>query len=589
MDKDEFKKRANSFKPRIISTNPRSMQREVVRDDVAKIGGTLNPLPPRMGTFNPGTMQTTYGGGGGGQVLNHMQRPYLPEIESPDRMQYPIDRRTANSYWRLFQKLDPMFGMAMDMYSEMLVSSFEVQVEDGDKEDIKNTINLMCEKVDFLDRLKQMVREYLVLGEVFPHCFFNEDLGIWDYIALHNPDNIEVKDSPIINMDPIIYLQPDEELIKLLSDRSPDSIKLRTSLPSEFVSRVLARQPIKLESSNCSFIARRLSPYDSRGTSMASRLWRIWMVEDAVYNSTIATYRRHASPIKVIKLGDAATQWIPDPERETELLAMLSRCEVDPNAWLCWDYGINFEAWGTTDRAISIRGEHDVIEKVKLTALGLSKGFMTGEVSFSSVKGGLQVFLRRLLSLRQYFESVWIYPKFIRPIAIVNGWYKSSPKEIAGGYRKKRTAQELSDENLLIMPKLQWKNKLDPSVDSDLLQALLQMEKLGFDVSQSTVGSVLGLDWKAETKNKAVEWKEKKEIIDKTLGTELAQQYKQETTMPKPGAAPPGGAPKPAGGAAKPPNAAKPTGPGAPGSGEAGTPEESIEAPSEGAMPMGVE
>jgi len=149
----------------------------------------------------------------------------------------------------------------------------------------------------------------------------------------------------------------------------------------------LARQKIRLSSVNCSFIPRKLHPYDERGTSLASRLWRIWMVEDAVYNSTIATFRRNSAPIRVAKLGDRNMGWIPPPETEEKLLHLLTQAEMDPNAWLVWNYGIEFEAWGTQERAITLSKEYDTLEKCKLVALGLSKSFMTGEISYSCIMG----------------------------------------------------------------------------------------------------------------------------------------------------------------------------------------------------------
>jgi len=225
---------------------------------------------------------------------------------------------------------------------------------------------------------------YVVGGIVSHNCFFDDSLGIWTYIAMHNPDFIEVLDSPIVNMDPIISFIPDESLRSMMSAGTPEAREFRARLPPDFVSRILARQKIRLSPLNCTFIPRKLHPYQTRGTSLASRMWRIFMVEDAVYNSTIATFRRHASPVKVLKLGDPATGWIPAPGAETKLLEMLNRAEVDPHSWLIYHYGINFEQWGTTDKSVTIGKEHDVIERVKLLALGLSKSFMTGEVTYAS-------------------------------------------------------------------------------------------------------------------------------------------------------------------------------------------------------------
>ena len=76
---------------------------------------------------------------------------------------------------------------------------------------------------------------------------------------------------------------------------------------------------------------------------------------------------------------------------------------------------------------------------------------MSGEVSYASVKGGLQVFLRRLLSLRQFYENTWINPRFFRPISIINEWEKPKPSEVAHKYRVKKTAQQMEAVLQLLM------------------------------------------------------------------------------------------------------------------------------------------
>lgn len=944
-------------------------------------------------------------GGGGGSSMYHMQRPYMPGVESPDRVQYPRTREEANRAWRLFHETDPIFGTAMDMYAEMLVSDFDVIVGDDKSSEIRNTLEYMCQTTNLMDRLRYIIREYLVLGEAIPHNFFDDSLGIWTYIAMHNPDFIEVLDSPIVNMDPIISFIPDESLRSMMSAGTPEAREFRARLPADFVSRILARQKIRLSPLNCTFIPRKLHPYQTRGTSLASRMWRIFMVEDAVYNSTIATFRRAAAPIKVIKLGDPATGWIPSPGSETKLLEMLNRAEVDPhclvpetlitrddgsqspleelklgdklldkdgsvgevealqeettdelveldvvgsplirctpvhkwpvwggprvcscgcgtpisgrnyanhhntapngpayaapnpnapakfeflqgfdpyqkleardirpgdylmiprkfnevrpadvtlekarllgyyvaegcvikgyekldetrstglqlsfsaeeentivkdsrdiiehltgvrpqiqfgdggctvwlrrvalnsfcewfeihggrhahhkklsaevmswpldlkyeflkgyfagdgcvnlrpeknscriraksasrnlisqvrlilaqlgayglmyegahdsgafkpgspfhfvdvcgslavdlaktmipeieglaapkystlggswvdenyvyvkvrgvkhieceepqrvinmtvsgdhsyltncigtrNSWLIYHYGINFEAWGDPGKVITIGKEHDVIERVKLLALGLSKSFMTGEVTYASAKSGLQVFLRRLLSLRQLLENLWIYPKFFRPISEINDWTTASKSEVNHNYRVKRTAQEIQERNMVMVPTLKWKNKLDPTVDTDVLAAYQILEKFGIKLSKATVSSAVGIDWEDEMDKSLKEFKVEKEKKEKTLGaTELAL-YEAEYGkggQQAPGGAPPG-APGGPGAGAKPPAATgKPPGamgaPGAPpgGMNDASNPPGSAEPTSPGALGGGIE
>jgi hypothetical protein len=544
-DFDKFRVSKSYRDPVLHSTDPSSARRKIV-EEVLPEGAFLSDQKSRK-SANYWGGSSGFGGNGGSSMF-HTQKPYLPEFDSPDRQWYPEDQVEANKNWRLFYKSDPIFGTAIDMYSTMMTSDFDIVLENTQDSSIKNQLELMCETVNFQNVFQNIVKEFLTIGEAFPHCFFDNNKGIWTHVGFHDPDYMEVIDSPIIDMDPLLYFVPPEELKELLTDTSPESLEIRQRLPVEFVSKVLANQKIRISPLNGSFIPRKMHPYDIRGTSLGSRLWRINMVEDAVYNSTIATYRRAAAPVKVLKLGDPATGWMPPPEAEKKLLDMVTQAELDPQAYVVYNYGVNFETWGNTDRAITIKQEYDTIEKIKLVAMGLSKSFMTGEISYASAKSGLQVFLRRLLSMRQFFEAMWVYPKFFGPIIEANDWnQRSTTAEVSHRIRVKRTAQQAFEKGTLVTPKIKWKNRLDSAVDEDLLRALLQLKNFGFDVSMSTVGSTLGLDWESEQKKKAEEFLKKDQILTDVLGETQMANYKKENPA-APGAS--GSGAKPAAGGA---------------------------------------
>lgn len=190
--------------------------------------------------------------------------------------------------------------------------------------------------------------------------------------------------------------------------------------------------------------------------------------------------------------------------------------------------------------------------------------------SYNSAKSGLQVFLRRLLSLRQLLENIWIYPKFFRPISEINEWTTSSKAEVNHKFRVKRTAQEIQEQNMIMIPTLKWKNKLDPTVDTDVLAAYQILEKFGVKLSKATVSAAVGIDWEDELDKSLKEFKTEKESKEKTLGTTELAEYEAEYGKGGQQQAPPG-APGTPGAGAKPPAATgkPPGGMAAPGAGGA--------------------
>lgn len=271
-------------------------------------------------------------GGGNGQSLFTVTKPYLPEQEL-DRQLYPTHRHQANEYWRLFYKMDPVIGTVIEMYSKLPWSDFQLTGEGIDGE-IKDKYEQAIDECKLRSLFQYFVSEYLVLGEVFPQLNFDNELGIWDHCTLLNPNYVNVVSSPFIKMDPILEFVPDETLKRIVTTNHPAFEPVQEAMPDELKQQIRAGRNIPLNSLNASHIARKLSSYDLRGTSILSRLWRVFMLEDAIWNATLQTARRAAGPIKVVKLGDPATGTIPGADEEGRIIKLLAQAEADPQCFV---------------------------------------------------------------------------------------------------------------------------------------------------------------------------------------------------------------------------------------------------------------
>jgi hypothetical protein len=439
----------------------------------------------------------------------------------------------------MFYKMDPVVGNCIEMYGDLPWSNFEL-TGDGIEGEIRDAYEQQCRETQVLAVLPYFVKEFMVVGEAIPHCTFDDNRGIFTHIALHNPDQLEVIDAPFIKMDPILEFIPDDRLRSILTSDQAQLQAIKDKMPPELLSKLYSKQNIPLSPINTTFIPRKLHPYDTRGTSIFSRMWRVLMLEDAIFNATIQTARRHASPIKVAKLGNAATGWIPPPEQEKRLLELLAQAEQDTNAWLVYHYGIQFETIGTTDRTMTIGREWDTIERIKLVALGVNKSFLHGEVSYASSATGLQVFLQRLKSLRMFFEQKWMYPKFFKPVAEINGWIKPKANEVSHRYRVKRSARELEESNRYIVPRVIWDKSLDPNINSELIAAMTGLESIGVKFSKTSKMASIGYSFEEETKKIHRE-------------SEFEKAYLPKITPPAEGEKTPGGGPMGGGGGSPPP------------------------------------
>mgnify|MGYP001566275018 FL=1 len=248
----------------------------------------------------------------------------------------------ANTHFRMFYRMDGAIGTGVEMISDLVFGDFKLSGEGVDGS-VKSGFEASIEACQLPALMKFFLSEYLVVGEVAPHLFYDNDEGMWTHLAFHNPDHLEVIDAPFAfgKHPPIVRYQPDDRLRQMLTlaATSPQIEAIRAAMPDELIAAIMGRQHIELSPVNFTFIPRKLFPYDTRGTSIISRLWRDLMYEDSLYSASIAIARRAAAPLKVAKTGDAASGWIPSPEQDQRLLELLVQSESDPAAWLCFVEG----------------------------------------------------------------------------------------------------------------------------------------------------------------------------------------------------------------------------------------------------------
>ena len=497
------------------------MEGRVIRPGHDSRSEILNALPfgaspsmfGRTGQISPTTGHGSHGLSGGGQSLFTTMKPYQPEYESPDRQFFPIHRRLANSYFRLFFKLDAIVGAVIELLSELPWSDFQLTGEGVDGE-IKETLEYMLNECGIRTILPYLVREFLVVGEVIPHCHFDDSKGIWTHVALHNPDQINVVYSPFIKMDTIMEFVPDPKLREIVSSDHPMLARVRESMPPELLAHLRAGTNIPLSPVNATFIPRKLHPYDLRGASIQTRLWRTYMAEDGLWAAFIATARRAANAITLVKLGDPTTGTIPPPSEEKKVASLLAQAEADPVAKLIYNYQIATETIGTPERLMSVNTHNELFEKLKLIALGVSKSFISGESSYSSSAAGLTVFLQRLKAMRDFFVNEWLIPRFFMPVAIANQWVKPSKAGASQGHvRVKRSSLDLMDERMYIVPTIEWSKSLDPNIDKERIDAMNALENnLHIKITDQKKYACLGLDSEEEQKQLVEEYKFKKDL-----------------------------------------------------------------------------
>lgn len=478
------------------------------------------------GSEGVGTLGSVVSGTGGiGQAVFMRPLDYRPEFASPDRWLLPRDFGTRAKYWRMFYEFDPVVGSVIDIYSEMMWSDFDVvNVED---DGIKEEVEVMLHDLLKLQTLMRNVAvEFLIVGEAIVHLFYDQTKGLWSGAVFHRAEDVEVIDLNMVAVEPVLVLKMSEDDLKNLRklkkvyDRlgevyGKEEFGSLFWLNSDYVEEALRNRKVMLEPLNVGYVPRKLHMYSERGVSLLTRLWRVFMFEDALFSASITTAKRHAAPVKVVTMGDLGSGYIPTDEQVKSLLSVLAQAETDVQSWVFVPPGTRFEAWGTTERLMGISKEYEIIERLKLTALGVSKDFITGASTFASAQASLQVFLSRLLSFRNMLEENFIYPKILRPIVKVRKWRVPTKAEV-----EHKIVKKITDEVDYVKPEIRWKKTLKPSVDRELLDAYRDLVRdFEMKLSARTVAEAVGLSWDQELRKRIEE-----EESGKFMGVEKEKQ-----------------------------------------------------------------
>lgn len=222
--------------------------------------------------------QIISGGGFSGSSGDTVKQ--APEVYSPlwlnSNLNLPRDRATINAWCRSFFALNPFVQNAISLHSTYPISKLNIKCSN---KDIERFFNDMIEETDLMNVCSQIAQEYFLLGECFPYAELDESKGKWSRFMIQNPDYMIVKRTVVAN-EPIIMLRPDENLKKIIFSNRPNDIEQRKQLNQHIIDSVRRGENIPLDNFHVSHLARRISPYEIRGTGLPVCIFRQLMLFD---------------------------------------------------------------------------------------------------------------------------------------------------------------------------------------------------------------------------------------------------------------------------------------------------------------------
>jgi len=398
----------------------------------------------------------------------------------------PKEPARLNKFLRDIYTFDAIAGPAIDLMTSL---PFSDAICTGIND--KGILAIYQECIDALELQNLMInisREFLIIGRAVGSARFDQTRGIWSDLFINDPDSCRIDPIPIRGATPKVDLIIPNDLKRFLASKDYRDIEVRKTVPEKTL-KEMSRGLVKLDPLSTVYLARQTSSKDVLGTSIFYRIIPFVMLENALISGTIVAAHRRQRSIMHLSIGDSEN-WIPTPDEINAIAGMFMSADEDPQgAIVATRDGISTNEVRSGGDFWKVSEEWDFLSRAKMTALGVSESFLSGEATFATMEAALSVFIEHERAFRDSLASRIFTKQLFPTLARVHKFVSRTQAEI--NHRIYPNRSNTPEEKLLI-PKLEWLKQLRPEADRDYIDILGTLEEKGLPIPLATWAAVGG-------------------------------------------------------------------------------------------------
>ena len=405
----------------------------------------------------------------------------VPEVYSPlwlnSNLNLPRDRPTINAWARSFFALNPIVHNAITLHSTYPIAKLNIKSKNPK---VEKFFSQMIDEIDLMNMAVMAAQEYWILGEAFIYAELDEAAGKWARLMILNPDYVNVQRS-VIAAEPIISMRPDENLRRVVHGNQPSDIQQRKQLDPSIIEHVRRNENIPLNNFYVHHMARRISPYEIRGTGLIVSCFRALMLWDKLRESKYAQADNMVNPLTLVKIGDQ--EFRPSPVDLEHWRNIFEHAQYDKDFKIFTHNAVDVVRVGYGQGIFDTAA--DVTQLIKEIYIGLMvpSVIMDGsDTTYATGSVALDVLRQRYMQFRQMMTS-WLKRKIFAPISQIQDFY-----------------EYIDGEKTLIVPEVDWNHMSLFDMDSYInnMTNLSQGEGVQKRVSLQTLYRSLGLEYEEE-------------------------------------------------------------------------------------------
>lgn len=376
------------------------------------------------------------------------------------------DRKELNFRLRYYYEFHPLVHNAIDLHSQFPLSDFALVCGDSH---IQQWYNDYKDDIELLNLLMDILHDYWLLGEAFNYGHWDAADKCWKYFTMYPPEKITMK-STYVTPYPLLFLEVDNELKKVVQSTNDIDREITRMMDPRVAAAIQNGNKILLPNWQTSHFCKKVSRYDLRGTSIVKSVLKDLLYEDKLRLLQFTFADRHMFPLKIFKLGNPQTGWIPGRKHFEALRDLLISAANDPDFNIIFHHGLEVEYIGTKDKIAPLTPEFEFVENRILTGLFTNKAITRGEsVTYANANVSVRVLMHRYLVIRDQLELM-MRNKIFAPIAKARGYYKSDTAGSSGLAQVNISGKY----KVLDLPKVKWQklNLLDDTQQKNFLMQL---------------------------------------------------------------------------------------------------------------------
>lgn len=362
---------------------------------------------------------------------------------------WPVSLKQKYSFFRYFNRSDPFVRSAVRLHTDLPMSKLVLRMPKMKNKTFRKKIlykyQNMVKNLNLFDKLRSVLFQNCIIGNVFTFCEYDEQKKEWSKIVILPPQQVTVSRLPMSNESKIQYcpevlgsllkryaipVQTQQMYQDWIFQLDEQQKQVMENIPYDLTKQLVQNNGVLVMDTSpyCgdnghqvgSFVyhfSQNKHEYDDLGVSPLQCVLIPLLMKEHYKYTQLNLASRNMTPRNKITAPQVPQQELQALRQQIDL-SMLS-----PDYSIVTNYDWTWEQIGASDRLIDLGRQYDNINEQLFAGLGVTKELLTGQGMYSGSKISVQILNTRYMLSRQMLQR-FVEENLFLPMAKQNDFYE---------------------------------------------------------------------------------------------------------------------------------------------------------------------